>query len=149
MSNISANLIDFLVIPLIMASYYQSLVLTSLLKLNTPYFYFILFLFIHFFSSVTIILSNYVSYGQLKGSMFLLGFGPTISAFIFLLFASLLPFLKWPFYIFKWIPNFDFWITPLMMGTIAFIVQIILRNTLGQALYTENHLLKTETKVNI
>lgn len=148
MSSKGANFIDFLLIPLVMGSYYQALSLTALLKLNTPYFYLILFLFIHLFSSITTILSNYVSYHKFKPSMFLLGFGPTVSAFIFLTLTIILPFFKWPFYILKWIPNFDFWITPIMMGFAAFFVQIILRKTLGEALYTENQSLSLQTKSN-
>src|SRR2546423_696703 len=117
-------LIDLLIIPLVIVSYYQSIRLTGILNLGMIYFFFILFILIHFCSSLLIILSNYAVYRQFRGSMWLIGFGPTIAALFALFLVTFLPFLKWPFYIFKWVPNFDKLITPFIMGFSAFIAQV-------------------------
>ncbi len=131
----AAYLIDLLIIPLIMVSYYQSLRLTALLDLGVIYFFFILFVMIHFCSSMITILSNYAVYRKIRGSMWLLGFGPTVVAIFTLLTINLLPFLKWPFYIFKWVPHFDKWITPFIMGLSAFITQVLLRKTVNDSIF--------------
>jgi len=127
--------IDLLIIPLVMVSYYQSIKLTGLLNLGMIYFFFILFVIIHFFSSLLIILSNYAVYHQFRGSMWLLGFGPTIASLFALVLVTFLPFFKWPFYIFKWVPNFDKLITPFIMGIAAFITQILLRKTVNDSIF--------------
>lgn len=146
MSNQGANLIDLCLIPLILIAYYQSLYLTSLLKLPSIYFYFILFVLIHLASSITILLSNYLAYKKWNSSLFLMGMGPAVTAFIALFVVNFLPFFKWPFYIFKFIPNFDFWIDPLIMGITAFITQLLLRNTLGLALDNHSNILIDNNK---
>ena len=33
--------------------------------------------------------------------------------------------MKWPFYLLKWLPNFEVWMTPFIMGTGAYITHII------------------------
>lgn len=133
-----AYLIDLLIIPLTMLSYYCSLVITSSLQLNVIYFYFLLFVMLHTFSSLLILFSNYVVYGKINVSLMQLGFGPTIGAFIALILVSVMPFLKWPLYIFKWMPNFDFWITPMIMGFSALFVQIFLRKTVNESIIDPN-----------
>lgn len=135
MKRIPTYLIDFLIVPLTIFAYYQSLKLTNLLNSGTIYFLFILFIFIHFFSSLIAVISNYFAHGRLKKSLVLIGFGPTLMAFLTLFMIKLLPFLRWPFYIFKWIPFFDFWITPFIMGLSAFFTQVFLNITLSDSLY--------------
>ena len=135
MSPIIAYLIDLLIIPLVIVSYDQSSTVIKKLNLAPIYFYFILFIFIHFSSSLVIILSNLVVYRKMKASLFVVGIGPTIAAFLTLLAITILPFLKWPFYILKWIPNFDQWIVPFIMGFSAFIVQIFLRKTINDSIW--------------
>lgn len=130
-----AYLVDLLIIPLVMVSYYQSLKLTAFMGLGMIYFFFILFIFIHFFSSLIFVLSNYAIYRQVKWSMALLGFGPTLVAMVTLFMVNIMPFLKWPFYILKWIPLFDLWITPFIMGLSAFFAQVILRKTVNDSIF--------------
>jgi hypothetical protein len=133
--SITANFIDLLIIPAIMASYYQSVIFAKDLKLSNPYFLLILFLLIHFVTSIIIILENYVQHRQLKLSLGVIGMGPTTVAFITLLAITILPFLKWPFYIFKWIPHFDQWIKPFIMGIFAFLAIYFLKQTLGDSIF--------------
>ena len=89
---------------------------------------------IHVLSSILSLLSNYFIYGEFNRSMILTGFGPTFMAFSTLLLVNLLPFLKWPFYLFKWIPYFDSWITPFLMGLSAFITQVLIRKTISETI---------------
>jgi hypothetical protein len=135
--------IDLFLIPLTMLSYYLSMILTAFFNLGLIYFFCLLFIMIHLCSSLIIIVSNYVIYHKVRGSLGLLGFGPTIVALVTLLIINLLPFLKWPFYIFKWIPHFDQWITPFIMGFFAFITQVILRKTVNDAI------LEADEKISI
>lgn len=139
-----AYLIDLLILPLIILAYYQSLQLTALLNLPTIYFFFILFIIIHAFSSIIALLSNYYVYGRIKWSIWLLGFGPAIMTLLTLFIINVLPFLKWPFYLFKWLPLFDFWITPFIMGLIGFFTQLVLRKTVSETIYNIEN--KTQIK---
>ena len=138
-----AYFIDFMIWPLIILAYFQSYQLTALLKLPDIYFLFILFMLIHIYASIVAILSNYVDHGQLKASFWLMGFGPTLMALLTFFILTLLPFLKWPFYLLKWIPLFDLWITPFIMGLVAFITQMILRFILGEPIYMAEKEMKT------
>ena len=130
-----AYFIDLLILPLIILAYFQSLQLTAILKLPMIYFFFILFIIIHIFSSMVAVLSNYYVHRRFKGSLWLMGFGPTIMSLLTLLVLNILPFLKWPFYLFKWLPFFDLWITPFIMGLVAFFTQIVLRKTVSETIY--------------
>ncbi len=129
-----APIIDLCIIPLTMLSYYQSLRLTKFFSLNSVYFFFILFILVHISSSFIIILNNYIVFRKFRPSMWLIGFGPTIVAIITLLLITLLPFLKWPFYILKFIPNFDYWIEPFIIGLFSFFMQILLRKTVNNSI---------------
>lgn len=132
------SLIDLLIIPLTMISYFQALKVTAMLNLGVGYFFLILFVMLHFFSSLMIIISNYSIYRQWKLSTWVIGMGPTVGAFLALFLITILPFLKWPFYIFKGIPNFELWINPLIMGVSAFITQIIMRKALLDPIFNIN-----------
>lgn len=127
-------LIDLLVVPLTMLSFFGSKMLMDLLNVSKIHFVLILFVLIHVVSSLIGMMSNYWYNGKLNVSMILIGFGPSVMGIITYLMVNLLPFLKWPFYWMKWLPNFDLWITPLIIGLMVFISQIILRKTVGETI---------------
>jgi hypothetical protein len=147
MNSIFAYLIDLLIIPLTILSYNQAFKVTQILNLKTIYAFFLMFVFIHFFSSLLTVLSNFVIYGQIKQSLIVLGFGPTVVAFLVLLLITLLPFLKWPFYPLKFIPIIGDNLNPFIMGFFAFLTQILLRKTINDSIFRADQQLLSKNAI--
>jgi len=129
---IKANL---LIIPLIMLAYFQADLLTTRLKLSYIYFYLFLFIFAHVASSLTFLLANREEGHPIRKSMVLQGFGPAMSALITALLLWLIPLLRGPFYLLKPIPYWQVWNTPLIIGLVAYIVQMILYQSVNRSIY--------------
>lgn len=122
------------ILPLTMVAYFQANSMTGQNQLGRIYFALFFFLLTHVSSSLLFAVSHKIKYGRAQRSQFLLGFGPAIAAVITLAAITILPFLKWPFYVLRIIPKADELITPFILALMATLVQYVLYYSLSPAI---------------
>lgn len=116
---------SLLILPLSMLAYYQAIRLTGMYGLNMVYFFIFYFTFTHMYSSSIAIWQYWKQTNEINPSVGLIGIGPTMAALFTWILITIIPFIKWPFYLFKGLPYFNVWITPFLMGMGALTTQII------------------------
>lgn len=116
---------SLLILPLSMLAYYQAIRLTGMYGLNMVYFFIFYFTFTHIYSSGIAIWQYWKQTNEFNPSIGLIGIGPTMAALFTWILITIIPFIKWPFYLFKGLPYFNVLITPFMMGIGALTAQII------------------------